>query len=96
MNLDELRSLKPQILATAEQYGVSNIRVFGSVARGDADENSDVDLLVDVAEDVSLLGLVRCRRAIQDICGYAVDLVEASAIRNPLMRKHIFENIEAL
>jgi predicted nucleotidyltransferase len=46
ITLEELRSkYKPQILALAEKHGAENIRVFGSVARGDADERSDVDLL---------------------------------------------------
>ena len=48
MNLATLRSMKPQILAIAAEHGVGNIRVFGSVARGDADETSDVDFLVTV------------------------------------------------
>jgi predicted nucleotidyltransferase len=46
MNLEELRQYKPQIMALAEQYGVTNIRVFDSVARGDADADSGVDFLV--------------------------------------------------
>ena len=96
MNLEELRQYKSQILALAEQYGVSNIRVFGSVARGDADADSDVDLLVDVADGISLLDLVRCRRAMQELCGREIDLIEDVAIKNKLMRKHIHEHVEAL
>ena len=46
ITLEQLRTVyKPQIMELAAKYGMSNIRVFGSVARGDADENSDVDLL---------------------------------------------------
>ena len=47
--LDDLRQLRDEILRIAEQYGASNVRVFGSVARGDARPDSDVDLLVDFA-----------------------------------------------
>lgn len=46
ITLEQLRAeYKPQIMELAEKYGMSNIRVFGSVARGDADEDSDIDLL---------------------------------------------------
>ena len=48
MNLSELRHHKPQILAIAHEHGVGNVRVFGSVARGEADEDSDVDFLVSI------------------------------------------------
>ncbi|MBL8163870.1 MAG: nucleotidyltransferase family protein [Anaerolineae bacterium] len=45
--LDTLRSQRDDILRLAERYGISNIRVFGSVARGEARLDSDIDLLVD-------------------------------------------------
>ena len=44
--LDEIRAKKPQLLEIAKQYGVSDIRIFGSVARGEEGPDSDVDLLV--------------------------------------------------
>ena len=44
--LETLQSQKKQILAIADHYGASNIRVFGSVARGEAHADSDIDLLV--------------------------------------------------
>jgi uncharacterized protein len=47
ITLEHLREKAPEIRAIAEKYGAENIRVFGSVARGDAREDSDVDLLVD-------------------------------------------------
>ena len=46
MNLDDLRRLRPQIDEIAKRHGAVRIRVFGSVARGTADEKSDVDFLV--------------------------------------------------
>lgn len=47
LTLETLRGRREEILRIAEQYEASNIRVFGSVARGEADERSDLDLLVD-------------------------------------------------
>lgn len=96
MNLSELRALKPQILAIAAQYGVSNIRVFGSVARGDADADSDVDLLVDMEKGKSLFDFVRCKRAIEETIGATIDLVEDAALSNALMKASIWEDAVVL
>jgi predicted nucleotidyltransferase len=53
----ELARMREEILTLAARHGASNVRVFGSVARGDADDASDVDFLVDVEEGRSLLDL---------------------------------------
>jgi predicted nucleotidyltransferase len=50
-------SRKEQIIALATKYGASNVRVFGSVARGTTDENSDLDFLVNLAPGRSLFDL---------------------------------------
>jgi predicted nucleotidyltransferase len=58
VTLDELRSqYRARILATARRYGAGNVRVFGSVARGDQSPASDIDLLVDFEPGRSLLDL---------------------------------------
>jgi predicted nucleotidyltransferase len=58
MTLDELRGSKKQdILRIAAGYGASNVRIFGSVARGDASPSSDIDFLVDLAPDRTLMDL---------------------------------------
>jgi hypothetical protein len=77
INRDDLRS-----------YGVQSISVFGSVARGDAGPESDVDLLVDVDDDVSLFGLSRLKFHLEDLLGMRVDLVTPDALR-PSMRDAI-------
>jgi len=52
-----IQEKKEQILALAAKYGASNVRVFGSVANGTANENSDIDFLVDLEKDRSLFDL---------------------------------------
>lgn len=64
--LAEVRAHRDEIYRIAEQYGISNIRVFGSVARGEADDDSDLDLLIDVAPGTSLW----------DMSGFALDVEE--------------------
>lgn len=50
-----LQEKREDILRIATQYGALNVRVFGSVARGEATDNSDVDFLVDLAPESTLL-----------------------------------------
>ncbi len=62
MSFDELLQTKREdILRTASKYGAYNVRIFGSVARGEADEQSDIDFLVDMEKGRSLLDLAGFR-----------------------------------
>lgn len=60
-------------LATASGFG--NLRVFGSVARGDDDADSDVDLLVTAPSEVSLFGIARLEQAMSELLGERVEVV---------------------
>jgi predicted nucleotidyltransferase len=64
-----------------KSYGVDSISLFGSVARGDAGPRSDVDLLVDVDDEVTLFGLSRLKHYLEDLLGMPVDLVTLDALR---------------
>lgn len=78
--LRELQQRRAEIVDVAARYGASNIRVFGSVARGDADAASDVDLLVEITTDASgfaYFGVLEdLRRALEDVVERPVDVVE--------------------
>ena len=95
MNLEELRKFKPQIMELASKYGVSEIKVFGSVARGDADENSDVDLLIDRFEG-TLLTFVYFKEKMEDLLGSKVDLIQIKNVKNPLRKKYMLEDATVL
>ncbi|VTR77573.1 nucleotidyltransferase family protein [Cellulomonas hominis] len=69
------------IVAAAERYGLSNVRVFGSVARGEDRPDSDVDLLVDLAPGVSLFDLGRAEVDLVEILGRPVDVVPARMLK---------------
>lgn len=88
MTLEELRAFKPQIMELAAQYGVENIRVFGSVARGEAGEDSDVDLMVE-GFCGSLLTFVQLKNRISDVIGIPVDMFKPQNIRHPLVRQRV-------
>jgi len=66
---------KEQILALATKYGASNVRVFGSVANGTADKNSDIDFLVDLEKGRSLFDLGGLLMDFQQLLNRKVDVV---------------------
>jgi predicted nucleotidyltransferase len=69
------------IVAAAERHGMSNVRVFGSVARGEDGPESDVDLLVDLGPEVGLFDLGRAEVELEAILGREVDVVPARMLR---------------
>ena len=75
-----LEDKRPEILAIAARYGASNLRVFGSVARGEAGPASDVDLLVDFSPGVSLLDHVGLLQELEALLARKVDVVSARAL----------------
>jgi predicted nucleotidyltransferase len=83
-------SRKEQILDLAAKYGASNIRVFGSVARGTADEKSDVDFLVNLAPGRSLLDLGGLLYELQKLLGRNVDVITPDGLR-PRIRDRVLK-----
>jgi len=81
-------SRKEQILALAAKYGASDVRVFGSVARGTADENSDVDFLVNLAPGRSLFDLGGLLYELQKLLGRNVDVITPDGLR-PRIRDRV-------
>ena len=86
--IEALIPYKPAILTIAQLYGASNIRVFGSFARGEANPHSDLDLLVDMASDRSLLDTVALVQDLQESLGRRVDVVTERALHG-LLRDRI-------
>ncbi len=91
MSLDELLHEKREdILRIATKRGASNIRVFGSVARGEADSKSDIDLLVDLEPGRSLFDLGGLLMDLQDLLGHKVDIVTERGLRERI-REHVLK-----
>lgn len=82
-----LRRHRRAVTETARQRGATNVRVFGSVARGDDTDTSDVDLLVDLASNFGLVGLAGLRRELADLLGRDVDVVPAAGLKAALASK---------
>lgn len=76
-----LRRRRAALVAAAERRGASNLRVFGSVARGEDGPDSDVDFLVDLAPGTGLFGLAGLERELAEILKAEVDLSPAGSLK---------------
>lgn len=83
------------IKALAARYGAGNVRVFGSHARGDAGDRSDVDLLVDLEPGRTLLDHVALWQDLEELLGCKVDLVVSGGI-SPHFRDRILAEARPL
>ena len=82
MGFDQvLRERRNDILRVARTYGATRVRVFGSVARGEAGPGSNLDLLVDLEPGRSLLHLIALKQDLEDLLGRDVDVVTEAAVR---------------
>ncbi|HWU75336.1 MAG TPA: nucleotidyltransferase family protein [Rhodanobacter sp.] len=86
--LESLRQRRDELLAIATSCGASDLRVFGSVARGDDTGNSDVDSLIRMQQGRSLLDLATLRDKLQTAIARPVDVVSENGIY-PYLRQHI-------
>jgi predicted nucleotidyltransferase len=92
---DILKSKRLDILALAEQRGARNVRVFGSVARGQARPDSDIDFLVDLEPGRSLLELGGLLMDLQRLLGLEVDVVTEAGLR-PRLRQQVVAEAKPL
>src|SRR6266581_6110789 len=94
MSLNELLQAKREdILRIAAQYGAYNVRIFGSVARGEADEKSDIDLLVNMESGRSLFDLGGLLSDLEDLLGCNVDVVTEDGLRDRIRDRVLKEAI---
>lgn len=86
-----LQSKREDILRTAIRYGAYNVRVFGSVARGEADPESDIDLLVDVEPGRTLFDISELLMDLQDLLGHNVDIVTEKGLHSHIRERVLKE-----
>ena len=94
MSLDELlQSKREDILRIAAKYGAYNVRIFGSVARGEADEQSDIDFLMNMEPGRSLFDLGGLLSDLEDLLGCNVDVVTEDGLRDRIRDRVLNEAI---
>lgn len=85
---DALKRHRADVLRLAAQYGATDVRVFGSVARGEADESSDIDFLVRMSPGRSVFDIGGLLMDLQDLLGRRVDVVTERGLR-PRVRERV-------
>ena len=93
--IDILQSKREEVLEVAERHGVTSIRIFGSVARGDETANSDIDLLVTTGPQVSPWFPAGFILELEQLLGRHIDIVTESGL-NPLLRDQVLTEAVAL
>jgi uncharacterized protein len=92
-SIDDLARVREQILAVAARHGAGNVRVFGSVARGEADAASDIDFLVDFEPGRSLLDLAALLVDLEDLLGHPVDVVTEPGLKARIRQRVLAEAV---
>jgi predicted nucleotidyltransferase len=95
ISLESLKANRAKILALTEKYGASNVRVFGSVARGEAQADSDVDFLIDLEPGRSLLDHIGLKQDLEDLLGRSVDVAESVTLHD-LIRDRVLRDAISL
>ena len=96
MDLENLVKLKrEEILEIAAMHGASNVRIFGSVARGEADERSDIDNLVTFESGSSLLNHSALMLDLEALLGCKVNVVNEKGLR-PRMKETVLQDAQPL
>ena len=91
----DLQNRRQEILNVAASHGAHNVRLFGSVARGEARPGSDVDLLVDMDSDRSLLDLVGLGQDLEELLACKVDVLTDASL-HPALRDRILAEARPL
>ena len=95
MSIDELRARRSEILSLAARYGARNVRVFGSVARGDDGADSDIDLLVDIEPGRSLLDVIGFEQDLSELLGRKVEVLTDGGL-SPYLQQQILAEAASL
>lgn len=94
MTLEELRSTRrEEILRIAKRYGGRNVRVFGSVARGEASSGSDIDLLVDLDAERTLMDLGGLIEELRAAFPAGVDVATEGMLRAKVRERALAEAV---
>ena len=93
--LEDIRRLRPQIMALARKHRARQVSVFGSCVRGEMRADSDIDFLIDFDEEYSLLDHAGLLVSLEDLLGCNVDVVPRRALR-PFLRDTVINEAQEL
>jgi len=90
-----IEEIKRKILPILQRYDVKRVGLFGSFVRGQMTADSDIDILVEIKKDISLLDFVGLKLEIEEALKRKVDLVEYDTVK-PLLRERILSEQEII
>jgi predicted nucleotidyltransferase len=88
-------TFEKQIISVLKRYGIKKAALFGSYARGDYKNVSDVDILVDLPKGISLITYISIKQDLEDLLQKKVDLVDYSTLK-PLIRESVLADQKML
>lgn len=91
-----IEKIKRKILPILQRYGVKRAGLFGSCVRGELKEESDIDILVEIEQDISLLDFIGIKLELEEALGKKIDLVEYSTIKPRLKERILNEQVVIL
>ena len=94
--MESIQEIKQKITPILQRYGIKKAAIFGSLAKGEAKTSSDVDILVEIKSDASLLDFVGIKLELEEALGRKVDLVEYDTIKPIIKEKILAEQVVIL
>lgn len=92
----QINNIKDKILPILQPYSVKKVGLFGSSVRGNMTKTSDIDVLVDIGKDISLLDFIGLKLELEKTLGRMVDLVEYQTIKPALRERILNEQVQIL
>ena len=90
------KEIAAKIIPILKSYGAKRASLFGSAARGEMKNDSDIDILVDIEKNISLLEFVKIKQLLEEKLGRKVDLVEYQTLKPALKDKILAEQVSIL
>jgi len=94
--MEPIQEIKKKITPILQRYGIEKAAIFGSLAKGKAKINSDVDILVEIKSDMSLLDFIGIKIELEEALKMKVDLVEYDTIKPTIKEKILAEQVVIL
>ena len=85
--------MQSRLLSFLLPYRPLRVGIFGSYARGEQNQESDLDILIQFRDRMSLLRLVQIEQGLSDELGIPIDLVTENSLRNPRLKKSIYKDL---
>jgi len=84
--------IRETIKSTLEKYNLKSVSIFGSYARGEENENSDLDILISLNDDLNLLEIIGMEQELEDILGMKVQIITDRSIK-PQLKEYIYHDL---